>query len=62
MVEKFYAIGEIAEKINVSVQTVRRYEKLGKFPKPHRNKVNNRREYTQKDFTKMLKILGRLES
>ncbi|MFH2138822.1 MAG: MerR family DNA-binding transcriptional regulator [Candidatus Omnitrophota bacterium] len=59
MMERFFSIGEIAQRLNVSVQTIRRYEKLEKFPSPRRNKVNNRREYTQNDILKMLKILGR---
>ncbi len=61
MVERFYSVGAIAKRLGVSVQTVRRYEKLGKFPSPRRNKVNNRREYTEEDVKKMLNILGRAE-
>lgn len=59
MAEKFYSIGEVAQNLSISVQTIRRYEKLGKFPSPHRNRLNNRREYTDKDVSRMLKALGR---
>ncbi|MCP4650035.1 MAG: MerR family DNA-binding transcriptional regulator [PVC group bacterium] len=59
MMERFFSIGEVAQRLGISVQTIRRYEKLGKFPEPRRNKVNNRREYTQNDIIKRLKILGR---
>jgi len=60
MLKRVYSIGDVAEKLSISVQTIRRYEKLGKFPLPRRNKVNNRREYTEIDIKKMLKILGRI--
>ncbi len=60
MTKKIYSVGEVAARLSVSVQTVRRYERLGKFPCPHRNRVNNRREYTERDIMTMLKVLGRL--
>ena len=60
MRRQFFTIGEAAQQLSVSVQTIRRYEKLGKFPRSNRNRVNNRREYTEKDINRMLRILGRV--
>ncbi|MHA7877824.1 MAG: MerR family transcriptional regulator [Bacteroidota bacterium] len=54
-IKKYYAIGEVAQRLNVSPSMIRFWEK--KFPalQPHKNKQGTRR-YTQADIEQIKKI------
>jgi DNA-binding transcriptional MerR regulator len=54
-----YTISEIAEMMNVSVHTIRYYDKEGLLPDIER--VNGRRVFTEKDFG-WLKVLNCLKN
>ncbi len=56
---KFYNASEVAYLLNISKQTLIRYEQKGIFPKAQRNSVNNWREYTEEDIEKLRRIMGR---
>lgn len=58
--KKYYTAQEIAKELNISKQTLLRYESRGIFPKARRNIVNKWREYTHSDLVKLKKILGRI--
>lgn len=60
MQKGYYAPQEVAAMLGLSKQTLLRYEKKKIFPKPRRNPINKRREYSQDDINKYKKILGRL--
>jgi DNA-binding transcriptional MerR regulator len=54
-IKKYYAIGEVAQLLNVSTSLIRFWEK--KFPslQPHKNKKGTRR-YTQADIAQLKNI------
>ena len=54
-----YRINEVAQKLGISKQTLKRYEKKGIFPHSHRNRINHWREYTEEDVQRMARIIGR---
>ncbi len=56
---KIYGVEETARFLEISKQTLIRYEKKGVFPKPHRNPINKWREYSLDDVNRMKKVLGR---
>lgn len=56
MGKKYFTVEEVALSLNLSRQTVIRYEKKGIFPKPLRNPINKWRQYTTKDIEKLKKI------
>ncbi|MFH0731412.1 MAG: MerR family transcriptional regulator [Candidatus Omnitrophota bacterium] len=57
--EKYYSVNEVAEILDISKQTLIRYEIKGIFPKAVRNKLNGWREYTERDIAALKKIMGR---
>lgn len=59
MVKPLYSIQEVANMLGISKQTLMRYEKKKIFPRPRRNPINKRREYTSEDLDKLKRILGR---
>lgn len=56
---KFYNANEVAMVLNISKQTLLRYEHRGIFPRAKRNSVNNWREYTDEDVQLLKSIMGR---
>jgi len=48
---------QVAEKLNISKQTLFRYEKKGIFPKARRNLINRWRQYTEDDLKKLKEII-----
>jgi len=56
---RFFNANEVASILNISKQTLLRYEQRGIFPKARRNNVNNWREYTEDDVTRLQRIMGR---
>ena len=58
-VMRFFNANEVASILNISKQTLLRYEQRGIFPKARRNNVNNWREYTEDDVTRLQRIMGR---
>jgi len=60
--ERKFTAQQIAEKLNISKQTLFRYEKKGVFPKAKRNLINRWRQYTLEDLKKLKEIIrGNLE-
>jgi DNA-binding transcriptional MerR regulator len=59
MMKNVYAPQEVATMLGISKQTMLRYEKKKIFPRPYRNRINKRREYSLEDIEKMKRILGR---
>jgi len=57
--QKYYSINETARALGISKQTMVRYEIKRIFPKARRNKLNDWREYTEKDIIALKKIMGR---
>lgn len=47
-------IGEVAEKLGVSTETLRRWDKMGKFPS-QRNPINNYRYYSVEQVEKLVR-------
>ncbi|MDD5553542.1 MAG: MerR family transcriptional regulator [Candidatus Omnitrophica bacterium] len=60
MQKPFHSTQEVARILGISKQTLLRYEKKKIFPKPRRNPINKRREYSLDDIMKLKKITGRL--
>lgn len=60
MQRMYHGTQEVAAILGISKQTLMRYEKKKIFPKPRRNPINKRREYSLDDINKFKKILGRL--
>lgn len=60
MQRMYHGTQEVAAILGISKQTLMRYEKKKIFPKPRRNPINKRREYSLEDINKFKKILGRL--
>jgi len=56
---KFFNANQVAALLNISKQTLLRYEQRGIFPKAKRNMVNNWREYTESDVRILRDIMGR---
>lgn len=56
---KYYSVNEVARILGISKQTIIRYEVKGVFPRARRNKLNDWREYTEKDISALKKIMGR---
>ena len=56
---KFFNANQVAALLNISKQTLLRYEQRGIFPKARRNMVNNWREYTESDVRILRDIMGR---
>jgi len=56
----FYGTQEAAFMLGISKQTLLRYEKKKIFPRPKRNPINRRREYSIDEITKIKQILGRV--
>lgn len=59
MVKNYYTTQEVAKILGISKQTLLRYEQRRIFPRPKRNPINKRREYSPEDLVKFKKILGR---
>lgn len=59
MVRSLYSAQQVANMLGISKQTIYRYEKKRIFPRPRRNPINKRREYTPDDLSKLKRILGR---
>lgn len=59
MAKGYYSALEVAGLLGISKQTLMRYEKGKIFPKPRRNPINNRREYTLEDVQRLKKVLKR---
>ena len=60
MQKPYLATQEVASILGISKQTLLRYEKKKIIPKPRRNPINKRREYSLEDLAKLKKITGRL--
>lgn len=60
MQRMYHGTQEVAAILGISKQTLMRYEKKKIFPKPRRNPINKRREYSLDDINKFKKILGRI--
>jgi DNA-binding transcriptional MerR regulator len=58
---KYLSVNEVASELQISKQTLVRYENKGVFPKPKRNNLNNWREYTTDDVRLLRVIMGRGE-
>lgn len=56
----FYGTQEAALMLGISKQTLLRYEKKKIFPRPKRNPINRRREYSIEEITKLKQVLGRV--
>ena len=54
--DKFYTISQAADKLNVSSETLRRWDKSGKF-KSKRHPINNYRVYSNEQITKFIREL-----
>jgi len=59
---KFFNANQVAIILNISKQTLLRYEQKGIFPQAKRNSVNNWREYTENDVRELRQIMGRESS
>lgn len=60
MQKPYHSTQEVARILGISKQTLLRYEKKKIFPKPRRNPINKRREYSLDDIIKLKKTIGRL--
>jgi DNA-binding transcriptional MerR regulator len=60
MQKAFYSTQEVAKALGISKQTLLRYEKRKIIPKPKRNPINKRREYSVAEIEKLKTILGRI--
>ncbi|MBD3287636.1 MerR family transcriptional regulator [candidate division KSB1 bacterium] len=54
--KKFYTVSEAADKLGVNKETLRRWDKSGKFPSS-RNPINNYRVYTNEQIEHLVKEL-----
>ncbi|MCX5697574.1 MAG: MerR family transcriptional regulator [Candidatus Omnitrophica bacterium] len=59
MQKAYLSTQEVAKVLGISKQTLLRYEKRKIFPKPKRNLINKRREYSIQDIEKLKTIIGR---
>jgi DNA-binding transcriptional MerR regulator len=60
MQKPYYSTQGVARILGISKQTLLRYEKKKIFPKPRRNPINKRREYSLEEITKLKKLMGRV--
>ena len=58
-IHKKHTIQEVAHLLGIYKGTIVNYEKKHIFPTPHRNPINNYREYTDDDIKKLKEILQR---
>lgn len=58
-ISKIFNANQVALLLNISKQTLLRYEQKGIFPKARRNSVNKWREYTEDDVRGLRQIIGR---
>ena len=58
MAKAYLSTHEVAKVLGISKQTLLRYEKKKIFPKPKRNPINKRREYSIQEIDKLKSILG----
>lgn len=56
---RYFNLNQVAGMLQVSKQTIIRYENRGVFPKARRNNINNWREYTEDDIDTLKRIMGR---
>ena len=54
---KKYNVQEVANFLGIYRGTVINYEKKGIFPSPHRNPINDYREYTEEDIENLRSII-----
>ncbi|MBI4972775.1 MAG: MerR family transcriptional regulator [Candidatus Omnitrophica bacterium] len=59
MQKTYYNPQEVARMLGISKQTLLRYERKRIFPRPKRNPINKRREYTVVDIQRLKQIAGR---
>lgn len=59
MQKRYCGTQEVARALGISKQTLLRYEKKKIFPKPMRNRINKRREYSPEEVRKLKAIIGR---
>lgn len=55
----YYSPQDVARMLGMSKQTLLRYEGKRIFPRPKRNPINKRREYTVLDIQRLKQIAGR---
>lgn len=53
----FFTTDQVAKELEISKQTLFRYEKKGIFPKARRNLINRWRQYTEEDIRKLKDIM-----
>lgn len=53
----FFTTDQVARELEISKQTLFRYEKRGIFPKARRNLINRWRQYTEEDVKKLKEIM-----
>ena len=58
---KYLSVNQVASELQISKQTLVRYENKGVFPRPKRNNLNNWREYTPDDVRLLRVIMGRVD-
>ena len=58
---KYLSVNQVASELQISKQTLVRYENKGVFPRPKRNNLNNWREYTTDDVRLLRVIMGRVD-
>ena len=61
MVAKYYKTGEFAKMANLSIRTIRYYDKIGLL-KPTKVAENGYRLYTDKDFIKYAQLYKIMDS
>ncbi len=60
MQKPYHSTQEVARILGIYKHTLLRYEKKKLIPKPRRNIINKRREYSLDDIIKLKKITGRI--
>ena len=55
--DKYITISEAADRLNVSKETLRRWDKSGKF-KSYRHPINNYRVYTEEQIKSLVNDVG----
>jgi len=50
-------IGAVARRIGVHPQTLRRWERRGRTPRPCRNQLSGQRYYTEEDVRQLEKLI-----
>lgn len=54
--DKYYSIGKISKKCNVTIKTLRYYDEIGLLQPEYRDETTNYRYYTEKQMTDVLVI------